>query len=176
MVVSWKSQLAPEATLPATNVLTLLKISLDRLDKNAPSEPIPRSPTPRTPPPPSDDHTQSTNTPFGTTAPLRLRPAAAAAGSGRSEHWRRSNPPLAHSAKAPPCPKLPCARRPGSAEPKKYSGAGSGRSEHWKRSNPSLAHSAKAPSCPKLTCARRLGPAEPLQRQTKSIECPLLCK
>ena len=136
MVVSWKSQLAPEATLPATNVLTLLKISLDRLDKNAPSEPIPRSPTARTPPPPSDDHTQSTNTPFGTTAPLRLRPAAAAAGSGRSEHWKRSNPSLAHSAKAPPCPKLTCARRPGPAEPKKYSGAGSGRSEHWKRLNP----------------------------------------
>ena len=31
----------------------------------------------------------------------------AGAKSGRSEHWKRSNPPLAHGAKAPPCPSLP---------------------------------------------------------------------
>ena len=64
MVLSWKSQLAPEATFPATNVLTLLKMPRGGLDKNDPSEPIPKSPTTRTPPPPSDDHTQSTNTPL----------------------------------------------------------------------------------------------------------------
>ena len=31
--------------------------------------------------------------------------------SGRSEHWKRSNPSLAHSAKAPSSPELPCERR-----------------------------------------------------------------
>ena len=41
----------------------------------------------------------------------------AAAGSGRSEHWKRSNPPPARQRKSPPFPELPCERRPVPAEP-----------------------------------------------------------
>jgi hypothetical protein len=50
--------------------------------------------------------------------PPRSFPASAhpntpsGAGSGRSEHWKRSNPSLAHSAKAPSSPELPCERPP----------------------------------------------------------------
>ena len=43
--------------------------------------------------------------------------AKAAAGTGRSKHWKRSPKPLAHSAKATPSPELTCARRTVPAAP-----------------------------------------------------------
>ena len=46
-----------------------------------------------------------------------LRLHEAAAGPGRSKHRKRSNIPLARSAKAPSSPELPCARRTDLAEP-----------------------------------------------------------
>ena len=54
--------------------------------------------------------------------------------SGRSEPWRRTPQPLAHSAKDHPPQSLLSERRPDTAEPtKNRSGAVSGRSEPWRR-------------------------------------------
>jgi hypothetical protein len=50
-------------------------------------------------------------------APAQRPNHPAAAGSGRSEHRKRSNLSLAHSAKAPSYPELPCERRHDPAEP-----------------------------------------------------------
>ncbi len=123
MVVSWKSQLAPEATLPAINVLTLLKMSLDRFDKKDPSEPIPRNPTTLTPP---AHHPRTTalrrphtinQYPFGPTAPLRLRPAAAQRDRAGASIGSDQTLPQREARKPQSSPKLPCERRPGPAEP-----------------------------------------------------------
>ena len=56
--------------------------------------------------------------------PGRAEPAQNRSGavSGRSEPWRRTLPPLAHSAKAHPPQSLPSERRPDAAEPR-YRGA-----------------------------------------------------
>ena len=109
----------------------------------------------------------------------RLVPRSHRNDSGRVEsvpfcvnRWDRPRAaqPLAHSAKAHPCPSLPASGAPDPAEPtQNRSGAGSGRSEHWKRSPQPLAHSAKAHPCPSLPASGAPDPAEP--NYTSSSAC-----
>jgi hypothetical protein len=125
-------------------------------------------------------------------------PAEAAAGPGRSKHWKRSHLSLAHSAKSRNLPRasLRAQDRPRGAQeqpanttntsqsqgacPQTANGtypaeaaAGPGRSKHWKRSHLSLAHSAKAATSSELPCERRTGPAEPrTQPATRTIKTP----
>jgi len=186
MVVSWESQLAPEATLPATYVLILLKISLDRLDKKDPSEPIPRSPTTLTPP----AHHPHTTTlrrphtinqhPFRPTAPLRLRPAAAepkkysGSGIGPEQALEAIKPTPSRTArKLHPFQSFPASaglvpRSQKNTAERDRAGASIGSDQ----THP-LAHSAKAPSFPEFPCERRPGPAEPGTKDPPKSPLPL---
>ena len=121
-------------------------------------------------------------------------PTEAAAAANRSEPWRRSPNPIAHSAKAPlprassaragslprsppSDPPIPSSLSPSPAAcPSKRpteAAAAASRSEPWRRSPNPIAHSAKAPPPPSLLSARRLVAAEPTQTSHPSpAACP----
>jgi len=86
------------------------------------------------------------------------------AGSVRSEPWKRSPKPLAHSAKAPPPPSFLSERRtdPAERQIRQAERDRSAASLGGEQQNP-LAHSAKAPPSQSLHSERRTGPAEPTQ-------------
>jgi hypothetical protein len=94
--------------------------------------------------------------------PRSAKTRQAAAGSVRSEPWRRTPKPLAHSAKTQSFPEPPQRAQDRSrGAPHTPSGAGSVHSEPWRRTPKPLAHSAKAQSSPEPSCERRTDAAEP---------------
>ena len=117
-------------------------------------------------------------------------PTQAAAGSSRSEPWRRTHNPLAQSAKAHPPQSLPASTGPFPRKPLKdinivcsdpfcvnrwdrpqcdSSGAVSGRSEPWRRTHDPLAQSAKAPPPQSLLSEQRPNTAEPTKNRSGAV-------